>query len=464
MTPSKKLLKRKAMIHSEEFNKVVDTRFWQLAVKLQPNEVADRVATLNSLCKEINNGTYSPGSPAIIMEQDKGFGIVRHIPVFSVIDYAVYYYCVKKLDPVLAKKRIPNTYGGWSLGGRIRDLEESEDEYSLDYELSFSYNPRAWAKHYGEFNSKLYKQLLKYKKLKGYRAVEFDLANYYDSVRLDIRERKIRADSDFQETEVLNLLFYFLNYRDRRLSNYSPQHVGLPQDAIGDCSRLLANYYIQDYDQFMFDLLKENNGNYFRFADDQYIFCKEQDINKVLQTASRKLFEIGLNINQLKVKSWNLDDLIVYRSFDIFDILSNPEEGDLKEKINEFAEKTFAISKPQELKQRGYPLLKRLLTFDFNLLKPDLRAQLVGKVINKEFTHTSRGYTMTNIYKRLKKDERKDYLDFLKDCSEAYLHNAFHYELVAFAQRANLSAVKKMAILRILQLNKERGEVSVPGK
>ena len=246
------------MISSADFKKVVDDRFWKTAARLQPTKVPDRKRALGGTCGKINKGVYSPGSPVLVMEQDKGSGIVRHIPVFSMADYSVYYYCVRKLDPVLARKRVPNTFGGWSLGGRIRELEEAEDDYSLEYELSFSYNPRAWSKYYGEFNSKLYKQLLEYKQKKNYRVVEFDLANYYDSIRLDILERQIRADGDFQQTEVLNLLFYFLNYRDRRLSGYSPLQVGLPQDAIGDCSRLLANYYIQGYDQFMYSLLKEN--------------------------------------------------------------------------------------------------------------------------------------------------------------------------------------------------------------
>lgn len=448
------------MIKSSELKKVVDYRFWKLAKKLQPFKVGGRDELLDKLCDLINKGQYSPGSPVIIMELDKGNGIVRHIPVFSMMDFSVYCYCIKMLDPVLSKKRILNTYGGWSLGGRIRELEVEEDiAYSLDYELSFSYNPEAWAKYYGEFNSKLYRQLSSSRQNVGYVAVEFDLANYYDSIRLDILERKIRADSDFQETEVLNLLFYFLNYRDRKLSNYNPQHVGLPQDAIGDCSRLLANYYIQEYDQFMNELVEKHHGDYFRFADDQFIFCKSEDVKKLMQTASRRLFEIGLNINQLKVRIWNLDDLEKYRSFEIFDILKEPKKGNLKAKINQFGEKLFAISKPEELKNRGYPLLKRLLTFDYNLLKPDFRAQLLGRVMSKDFIYSSRGYTFAKIYSGLRKEEKNDFLAFIKECSDESTHNAFHYELIAFAEKVSLPEVKNYSLERILQLKKEREEI-----
>lgn len=449
------------MITINELKKVVDNRFWKLAEKLQPSHTVSREETLNEICKTINSGQYSPGAPTIIMEYDKGYGIVRHIPVFNMMDYSVYYFCIRKLDPVLAKRRIVNTYGGWSLGGRIREIEEKEDSalYSLNYELSFSYNPQAWAKYYGEFNSKLYRQLLEYKNKKNYVAVEFDLANYYDNIRLDILERKIRTDSDFHDTEILNLLFYFLNYRDKKLSNYNPHHVGLPQDAIGDCSRLLANYYIQDYDQFMHDLLKIHDGTYFRFADDQYIFCDMNDIRNLIQTASRKLFEIGLNINQLKVHVWQLGELEKYRSFQIFDILKTLTKEDLKQKLNDFAEKTFAISKPQELKNRGYPLLKRLLTFDFNLLKPEYRAQLLGRIMNEDFIFSSKGYTLSRIYIGLRKEEKNDFINFIKNCSNKSTHNAFHYELIAFGEKANLPKVGAFAKKQILQLNKERQEI-----
>lgn len=448
------------MITREDVKKIVDERFWRKAERLQPFKIGKRGEVLNELSDLINSGQYSPGAPAIIMEYDKGNGIVRHIPVFNMMDYSVYYFCVKKLDPVLAKKRINNTYGGWSLGGRIREMEEEEEmTYSLSYELSFSYNPQAWAKYYGEFNSKLYRRLLEFKQKKHFVAVEFDLANYYDNIRLDILERKIRADSDFHETEILNLLFYFLNYRDRKLSNYNPHHVGLPQDAIGDCSRLLANYYIQDYDQFMYDLLKKYEGSYFRFADDQYIFCKEKDIRILLQTASRKLFEIGLNINQLKVKTWQLEELEKYRSFEIFDILASPKKEEIKIKLNEFAEKTFTISKPEDLKNRGYPLLKRLLSFNYNLLKPEYRAQLIGKTMNKDFIYTSKGYTLANLYRNLREEEKKDFLIFLKECSDKSTHNAFHYELIDFAERIKLPEVKEYYKQRISDLDSERKKI-----
>src|SRR4030042_4876643 len=102
------------MIDPTEFKKVVDYRFWKLALKLQPYSITNKKnKILDELCDQINKGQYSPGAPVIIIEQNKGFGVVRHIPVFNMRDYSVYYYCVRKLDSVLAKKRVQNTYGGW---------------------------------------------------------------------------------------------------------------------------------------------------------------------------------------------------------------------------------------------------------------------------------------------------------------------------------------------------------------
>ena len=77
----------------------------------------------------------------------------------------------KKIEDKIAYNRIENTFGGWTLGGLIRKSEDDEMEKRRknfnrykDFlaELNgisiseYSFNPAAWAKAYGDLNSKLY--------------------------------------------------------------------------------------------------------------------------------------------------------------------------------------------------------------------------------------------------------------------------------------------------------------------
>ena len=40
----------------------------------------------------------------------------------------------------------------------------------------------------------------------------------------------------------------FLKNLYKKLQSYKPQTVGIPQEYIDDCSRILANFYLQKYD------------------------------------------------------------------------------------------------------------------------------------------------------------------------------------------------------------------------
>ena len=70
---------------------------------------------------------------------------------------------------------------------------------------------------------------------------------------------------------IITLLFYLLNQWNRRNTGLHPQAVGLPQDALADCSRILSNYYLQRYDKFAENVCAKAGALYFRYADDQMI-------------------------------------------------------------------------------------------------------------------------------------------------------------------------------------------------
>lgn len=72
-------------------------------------------------------------------------------------------------------------------------MESESTEYGR-----YSFDPDAWRDAFGEFNSLLFAQLGTGK----YQYVlQFDLSNFYDSVRLDIMERWIREEASTDKSK-----------------------------------------------------------------------------------------------------------------------------------------------------------------------------------------------------------------------------------------------------------------------
>lgn len=429
----------------DDLDKVVDSKFWSIINDLRVHATKkQRIKSLEQLKYKLETHEYFPSLPIAVKESDKGHGVARQVPIFKLDDYSVYYYCVRKLEHVLAKNRVVGTYGGWSMGGRIRKMEV-EDDPGDEYQMTFSYNPAAWAKYYGEYNAKIYEKIQELRASgKGDHLVfELDIANYYDNIQLGILENKIRLDSDYKESGVLDLLMYFLGYSNRHVTQYQKRSVGIPQDAFGDCSRLLANYYLQDYDLYMHELAKQHNADYLRYADDQILFVPNAEAGEILiQLASRRLAKLGLNINQKKVVQRTLDDLYSYRSFDINNIFSPYGARNDKGAVNDFATKTFEAlnENPQALKDKGYPLIKRLVTADFNLLTPDFRAKLVQHIFDKTFIKLGRAYNFSAAYEKLRDNEKSDYLKIMDQLVIDTKHSSLHYEILAFYRQQGLNA------------------------
>ena len=117
---------------------------------------------------------------------------------------------------------------------------------------------------------------------------------------------------------IVALLFYFLNQWNRRNTGLHPQGVGIPQDALADCSRLLANYYLQRHDKFAAELCEQANASYFRYADDQMILVRDTEgLETIMLLLTRNLDRYGLRVNQMKVKVWTVEELQKNRCRDI---------------------------------------------------------------------------------------------------------------------------------------------------
>jgi hypothetical protein len=257
--------------NQKDFRRWFNRSFWRafqnpsFPIKT-PQTPCEKDALVDAVYAVIASAGYSPSIPETEIVMNKGFGVTRTVPVFCIEDYCVYHFCIKELEDVLCGNRTDNTFGGWTLGGKLRAQEADEIECESSEYGRYGFNPEAWKQAFGQFNSLLFAQLDQ----DAYSHVlQFDLSNFYDAVRLDMLERWIREEADASKGWIISLLFYFLNNWNRRNTGLHPQAVGLPQDALADCSRILSNYYLQRYDKFAANVCAKSGALYFRYADDR---------------------------------------------------------------------------------------------------------------------------------------------------------------------------------------------------
>jgi hypothetical protein len=182
----------------EDFNRWFNRDFWRafknrtFPIRI-PLTAAEKEVTVCKVFEAVKSARYAPSIPEAEIVMNKGHGVARTIPVFCIEDYIVFYFCIKELEEVISGNRTDHTFGGWTLGGRLRKLEDIDVEFDSGFSNArYAFDPRAWTAAFGEFNSLLFAQL----ETGAYTHVlQFDLSNFYDCVRLDILERWIREDA-----------------------------------------------------------------------------------------------------------------------------------------------------------------------------------------------------------------------------------------------------------------------------
>lgn len=441
----------------KKFKQYFNRDFWRAFQNKQsifniPRTKTEKDSFVEKLYREIETRRYYPSVPHCHIDRDKGNGVTRIVPVFTLKDYCVYYYCIKKIEDKIAYNRVENTFGGWTLGGLMRKYEDDEMEKKRKnfnrYEdfiaelhgisvSEFSFNPAAWSRAYGDLNAKLY-AIAKARNFK--YVAELDIANYYDSVRLDILEMRIREIVNEEHADIISLLFHFLNYWNRNTNLYNKQTVGIPQDAMGDCSRILANFYLQPYDKFVYELCKQNKCKYLRYADDQFLFAEdEKKLHILIFKVSKKLNSLGLSVNQKKVKIRTTEELIENRSFKIFDLLKEDKDRKDKNKVEQFVDCYLDLlykSGLVNVKDNGTPLLNKALfcpalkSIDFSK-----KAKLINCYLDDKYLKNAKSIHLEKIYKLLSKNEKPEFIKRLNSLSQILIHNAFHYELLNFYEK-----------------------------
>lgn len=425
----------------EDFNRWFNRDFWR-AFKDRtfpihiPKTAAEKETTVRKVFEAVKSARYSPSIPEAEIVMNKGHGVARTVPVFCIEDYLVFYFCIKELEETISGNRTINTFGGWSLGGRLRKMEDDDVEFDTGFSSArYAFDPRAWRAAFGEFNSLLFAQL----ETGAYSHVlQFDLSNFYDCVRLDILERWIREDSPAEKGWVIALLFYFLNQWNRRNTGLHPQGVGLPQDALADCSRLLANYYLQKYDKFAAALCEQAGASYFRYADDQMILINGTDkVEALMLMLTRNLDRHGLRVNQKKVEVWTVKALQRHRCREIQSIFSAKGDNKDPKLVRMFVEKYLKLSDKQLAAtwNGGLPLLNRLLWANIESLPRRLFEKLLTRYTDPAYLLRAEKDKLVRVHQL--NGARTKPMNFKKrliDLGGKCIHNAFHHEARGFAR------------------------------
>ena len=443
------------MIEFEQFARWFNRDFWRAFKEgsfpiYLPQTNKEKNDIIHKVYSNIKSSRYAPSLPEAEIIINKGQGVARVVPVFCIEDYCVYYFCIKELEDILCGNRVDNTFGGWTLGGKLRKKEHCDIECEATDYGRYSFNPLAWVKAFGEFNALLYAQL---DTDKFSHVLQFDIANFYDTVRLDILERWIREDSPRDKGYIVSLLFYFLNHWNRCNTQLEHQAVGLPQDALSDCSRILANYYLQKYDVYASQVCAEYDALYFRYADDQMILLNDTNrIEGILLLLSKCLDRYGLRINQKKVHIWENIELQKHRCRSLHSLFSEKGDNEIPERVRQFVDGYLAIEETDmnNTWNRGMPLLNRMLWANLESLQPEIFELVMKRFTSKSYLLTAERQKMKRISElNALRKRAPNFLDILKRLGSESVHNVFHYEVLAFAESQKHSQLENFFRKRI---------------
>jgi hypothetical protein len=345
----------------------------------------------------------------------------------------------------------------------MRKLEELDIECDTGFSgARYAFDPSAWIRAFGEFNSLLYSQI---DTGQFAHVLQFDLSNFYDSIRLDILERWIREESPSDKGWVIALLFYFLNQWNRRNTGLHPQAVGIPQDALADCSRILANYYLQKYDRFAAIICKRANALYFRYADDQMILLKNaESVESLMLLLTRNLDRYGLRVNQRKIDVWKIKDLEKYRCRMLHAIFA--KEGDSKNPtpVRKFAGAYLAMPK-EKLKNPwngGLPLLNRLLWSNLESLPKNVFNKLIVRYLEDEYLRRADHQKLARVYElNAKRKKPADLPDRIRRLATECIHSGFLYEALSFARSLKNASLARHLRKRLNTIQKQLAEHDV---
>lgn len=408
------------------YKKIVNDSAIEYAEKIT---LQDFTIMLNELYDEIVANNYAPQSPENYLYLHKSLYVARIIPILKVKDEAFYYFICKYLEDDLIKDRVPNTFGGWRLGKELK-MKEKEDLEDICYVYG-SYNPALWSKYWKEFvnisrvfsKSKQFNYVLK-----------LDISNFYDSINLNILKSKLIEVLPKKKIWAIDYLIYFLSYWNKKVDNYSPRSIGLPQTQFGDQSRLIANFYLQNYDLAVKKVCEKYNAEYVRYADDQLIFLKNDEYQEIMLIVNQELNKIGLNLNAAKSKMMTIDGLSKHYLY-----LAQQQLDD--KKYNSSFNNFYTLYTSQKDSIRYDTYIKRILGKEIGLSKFNLKNRAIIKsiIFDKDFLLFSDSQLLKKIYVNLSANEQDEFIKLLWEILPETLFNSYDYALLKFFKDTKLN-------------------------
>lgn len=454
----------RAVLNDRTINRLLDRSLLPFARGEKPENRDD---FLKNLYNDVMTRKYFPSLPRGYIVLDKHNGVARIVPVFDYPDMCVYYFCVKEIEQYIAINRVQGTFGGWTMGNPFRIQENAErapepkvlktvghEDQNFEYFFVAAIEPERWAKKFREYQGRAY-EWSRSENLTCF--LKFDIANFYDAINLDILERKIRAAVPLDKYQVVDLLFVFFRNWNRGYEGYASKAVGIPQNDAGDCSRMIANFYLLDYDDFILRKCLQTSGEsrYLRYADDQFIMTEtSRDARQILFDASRELHKIGLNINSGKVIEFSSRDAYnYYWAFDMTQLINSDELDEVNAGVKQFVERTKTDGWDSlERAWRGTMVLNRLLNVAMDRISKDLRDEIFAIVISERVLVSLSAFAFKRVYLTVDLQQREDFIAAIERLVPKALYNNFHLNVLKFYTSCRKDAPVDHILKRISEL------------
>lgn len=320
----------------------------------------NRNEILKKLKEDIQKHDYFPKLLHGYLGMCKQRGSTRFVPVMQKEDFAVYYACTSALQEHLLNDDIEGVFGGWKMTSSSKSRKNA-DESIADYVNDSSLSIKLWIENWQSYTDLLLATCKDHDGDIFFHTT--DIANFYDSIDLNKLEQKIKKDIDNWDGTV-DVLIHLLKYWNRVVDGYNPSSKSIPQEFVQDASRLLANFYLKNFDIEIKKECEIRNIRYLRWADDLlFIHSSPEDLENIVHIACKKLLKIGLNLNSSKTKLYTSTEFIRYRCLDILEKLHSQDIETIEKGIKIFKE---LLSTGEKIRKDS--VYKRLLTI--LMLKP----------------------------------------------------------------------------------------------